>query len=192
MKHLLLLAAAALLLPATAQAQSLYSDPIARQQGDILTVILAEQTSAQRESGYEDESGSSVRGRGDVSAPGIGSRFSADARFDLESSTRNETVQSDLLEGTLTTRVVETDEAGNLVIEGERRLNVNGVTHLMKVSGTVRPYDIRYNNTVLSHQIAGANVVYRKVGLGRQFLAPGTFAKIGAVGAIVAAVVLGL
>lgn len=188
----LLLSALLLLAVPAARAQSLYADPKARQAGDVLTVVLAEQTAAQRESGYDASSSAGLGGSASVEGPSLSSRFGTDAQFSKNASSSNQTVQSDLLEGRLTARVTETDEAGNLIVEGERRLNVNGVTHVMYVSGLVRPLDVRYDNTVLSYQIANAEVEYRKAGLGRRFLSPGFFAKAGGVVLLGAAIVFGL
>ncbi len=195
MTHALRLSFLAALLTAlaapAAHAQSLYADPIARQAGDVLTVILAEETAAQRESGYDARSSAGLGGSASVEGPSLSSRFGADTEFSKSASTSNQTVQSDLLQGTLTARVTEVDEAGNLIVEGERRLNVNGVTHVMYVSGIVRPLDVRYDNTVLSYQIANAEVEYRRAGLSRRFFSPGLLAKAGAAVVLGVAVFLG-
>jgi flagellar basal body L-ring protein FlgH len=45
-------------LPVSAQNQSLYADPTAAEPGDVLTVVLDEQTSAQRASSYQGSSSS--------------------------------------------------------------------------------------------------------------------------------------
>ena len=191
MRTLLLLLLAALL-PSAASAQSLYADLQAHAEGDILTIVLSERTQASRFSEFEDESNASLRGRADVETPSFQSRFSADASVGEEASSMNETAQRDMLSGRMTATVVGTDEAGNLILEGERRLNINGVTHIMTLQGRVRPYDIRHDNTILSTQIAGADITYRKAGFARTFLGPGTLMKIGTVGAIVAAVLVGI
>ena len=112
--------------------------------------------------------------------------------FNNATNSRNQTVQSDLLQGTVTATVVGVDSTGNLRIEGERKLNVNGVTHLMKVSGRVRPFDIRSNNTILSYQIADAFIEYRRDGKFRKkLIRPGTFVKIGGLAVLVGALIFG-
>lgn len=176
-----------------ASGQSLYSDPVARQPGDVLTIVLAEQTSAQRESSYEGSSSSAMGGSGSAATPTFSGQFGGDAEISTETNTNNESVQSDLLEGTVTARVTDVNEAGNLLIEGERRLTVNGVTHVMEVSGVVRPSDVRHDNTVLSHQIAGANIKYSQAGFRhRGFFSRGLLLKAGTVAAIGLSVFLGL
>lgn len=188
----LALVAALLLGTVPAHAQSLYADFRARAVGDVITIILAEQTSAQRSTGYENNSSSSLGGGSNVDSPDINSTFGVNASFSKASENSNETMQSDLLEGTITARIVDVDEYGNLMIEGERHLNVNGVTHLMRVSGMVRPTDISSSNTLLSHQIANADVEYRRDGFTRRFIKPGFMAKAGAVVALGAAVFFGM
>ena len=174
-----------------ARAQSMYADPRARDTGDIITILLAEETSARRSSSYENSSNSRVGGGSGSSGAGIAGTFGLDAEFSNESNNENEAVQSDLLQGTLTARVTGTDEAGNLIVEGERRLNVNGVTHLMRVTGTVRPFDVRSDNTLYSYEIANAEVEYRRAGLVRRYTKPGFLAKVGMVVAAGAAIFFG-
>lgn len=174
-------------------AQSLYADPKARTEGDVITIILQEQTSAESESSYENSSQAGLGARADVEGPTLSSRFSADATFNQDAESESAAAQRDLLTGRLTARVVGRDDAGNLIVEGKRELHVNGATHLLSVSGIVRPLDVRYNNTVTSPQIANAEVVYRKAGgITDRLFGPAFFAKVGAVGAVVAAVVLSL
>ncbi len=188
MKHLfplLLLLVAAV--PARAQT-SLYADPRANDAGDVLTVVLAERTSAARHSDWDNRSGSGFGGSANVSGDATGS-FALDANFNKEALNRNQSSQRDLLTGTFTARVLEKDEHGNLVISGERKLHVNGETHLLRVSGLVRPFDVRYDNSILSYQIADANIEYRHAGAHRRFVRPGFLARVGAAAVLGAAVI---
>ena len=69
---------------------------------------------------------------------------------------------------------------GNLLVRGEKRLNLNQGNEYIKISGMVRPVDIGTDNSVLSTKIADATIVYsgdganadsNKVGwLGRFFM----------------------
>lgn len=188
---LFLAAAGFLLTSPPALAQSMYADPRARSVGDVITIVLAEETSAQRASSYANNSNASSGGSAGVNSPSVNGTFGLDTEFNNRSSNENETVQSDLLKGTLTARVTDTDEAGNLIVEGERRLNVNGVTHLMQVSGTVRPLDVRSDNTLFSYEIADAEVEYRRDGAIRRYTKPGFLAKAGMVAALGAAIFFG-
>lgn len=174
-----------------AQAQgSLYGDPKARQAGDVVTVILAEETTAERSSRWEQSSSSdqgvSLNGNGeDVSAA-----FGADASVSSDSEARNGSIQSDMLRGTFTAEVTDVGPTGNLIISGERRLTLDGETHLMSVDGTVRPHDIRYDNTILSYQIANAEIVYSDGGRKSRWFSPAIFTRTGAVLGVLGAIAL--
>lgn len=170
---------AGFVLPAYGQV-SMFADPKARSVGDILTIILAERTNAQRESGWENRSNARLSGSGSVEADDdLKDTFGFDAGINKEGLNRNESVQSDLLHGTMTVMVVGVDSTGNLAVQGERKLSVNGEAHVMKVSGLVRPFDIRYDNSILSYQIANANIEYRRAGFGRKWFKPGTLVRWG-------------
>jgi len=175
----------------SATAQSLFADPIASRVGDPITVVLAERTAASSRSQFEDRSQAALNGGANASGGDVGGTFGLDANVSQAAAAENQAVQSDLLSGTITAVVVGVDEGGNLQIEGERTLHVNGATHLMKVSGTVRPLDVTYNNTILSYQIANADVEYRQKGLRPKFLRPGTLLKAAAAALLGAALFLG-
>ncbi len=192
----LLLIALALLFsarPAMAQ-QSLYADIRAFRVGDALTIQLAERTSAQRRSGWEQSNSSNLGAGSRVEAGTLASgSFGMDATFNNQSQKENQSVQRDLLQGTMTALVVGVDSlAGNLIIEGERSLNVNGETHVMTVKGSVRPFDVSSNNTILSYQLANATIEYKKAGgIRRAIMGPGMWAGVATIIAIGAAVAAG-
>jgi flagellar L-ring protein precursor FlgH len=194
--RLTLLALLLALAPAAA-AQSMYSSstsmfsaPRANRVGDPITVILAERTSASRASGHQDQASGGAAG-GAALGGSLGGSFDLNARIQQDSEFRNRTTQSDLLTGTITARVVEIDSTGNLRIKGERKLSVNGVTHRMKVEGAVRPLDVGAANTVLSHQIANADVLYQQDGFATGLFRPKNVMRIGLLGLLAGAIVFG-
>jgi flagellar L-ring protein precursor FlgH len=167
----------------------MFADFRASQTGDVITIVLAERTSAQRESEWQNQSDSRVGGSANLSNSGtLDGRFGLDARFSKDARNRNESVQSDLLRGTMTATVHSVDGSGNLVIGGERTLNVNGEIHTMKLTGVVRRIDIQPSNTVLSYQIADATIEYkRKGGMKRAVMKPGRAVRFGGLALLVAA-----
>ena len=174
--------------PAPRRPTSLFADLRAYQAGDLLTVVLAERTSARRRSERSSQASADVSAAGSGS---VGGFFGLDAQVGGRRDADSRTVQSDLLTGTITARVVAVDAAGNLQIEGERRLNVDGDTHLMTVSGLVRPADVSPSNTVLSHQIAGADVLYAQEASGSKFLSGRFLTTVGTVVVLLGAVLMG-
>ena len=184
------------LVPQNASAQySLFSDIKGRQLGDVITIRLEERTAAQRESGWENEKSGRLGGTGSLDGGStLSGTFGMDARFDQESSRRNESVQSDLLRGTLSAVITRVDSlSGNVIVEGERSLNVNGETHLMKVTGTVRPFDIRGDNSVFSYQLANAMIEYKRAGgIKKAIFSRGTLIGVGTVLMVGAAAFVGM
>lgn len=176
--------------PARAQL-SVFADPKAAVAGDLVTIVLVERTSASRQSAWQNASDSELGGSAQLDGGDLSGSFGLDATFNKKARNQNSSSQQDLLNGTVTARVLEVDEFGNLIIEGQRKLSVNGETHLLRISGTVRSIDIRSNNTVLSPDIASADIEYRRGGIHRKFFRPALFVRAGAVAAIIAAVVLG-
>ena len=166
---------------------SLYADVRAYNAGDLLTVVLEERTSARRLSQSSADESARVGAGGNAS---IGEFFGFDAEASGSRDSDSRTVQSDLLVGTITARVTGVDAAGNLAIEGERRLNVDGAVHLMRVRGLVRPADVTTANTVLSHQIANADVEYRQEGGGPKFLRGRFLVLVGTAAVLVGAILL--
>ncbi len=53
---------------------------------------------------------------------------------------------------------------GNLVVRGEKILSLNQGHEYVRIAGIVRPADIRPDNTVLSKQVADAQITYRGSG----------------------------
>ena len=176
--------------PARAQL-SVFADPKAGALGDLVTVVLVERTSASRQSNWDNQSSAGMGGSGSLSGSDLSGKFALDASFNKQARNKNSSSQQDLLQGTITARVVEVDSTGNLIIEGERKLSVNGETHLLRVSGIVRPIDIRSNNSVMSPDIANADIEYRRGGIHRRLFRPAFFVRVGAVAVLAAAVVLG-
>ena len=166
---------------------SLYADVRAYQAGDLLTVVLEERTSARRRSESSADESRRVTGAGRSTMGGF---FGLDAEVAGERDSDSRTVQSDLLVGTITARVVSVDAAGNMQIEGDRRLDVDGAVHRMTVRGLVRPADVTTSNTVLSHQIANADVAYRQEPTGNKFLRGRFLTLVGTAAVLVGAAFL--
>lgn len=78
----------------------------------------------------------------------------ADFEGDGELSTSNQ------LSGTITAMILEVLPNGNFLVEGKRELTVDHQKQTIILSGIVRPEDIGADNTVASHYIANARIVF--------------------------------
>ena len=141
----------------------LFSDPRAHRVGDILTIVLAENTQASKKA----ETTTSKKDSIDVGAATLwGKTFplnggkvaglSGNNGFDGSGSSS----QSNQLSGQITVTVAQRLSNGNLVLRGEKWLTINQGRELVRISGIARPEDINPDNTILSTRIANAQIAY--------------------------------
>ncbi|MDR7192578.1 flagellar basal body L-ring protein FlgH [Luteimonas terrae] len=144
---------------------SLYADRRARDVGDLLTIQLVENTTAQTNASTQMGKESSL----DIGVPSvfgapvtIGGRdvlsASASGSRDFDASGRS--AQSNRLQGNVTVTVVQRLPNGNLVVEGSKQIRLNQGNELVQVQGIVRPADIGPDNTVASSRVGDARIVY--------------------------------
>ncbi len=149
-------------------AMSLYGDAKAMRVGDIITVLLEEQTTSSKSSGVSVSKQSDI-GIGEGTILGTGISASNLSLLTNVSGARDFTGgadadQSNLLEGRITVTVANILENGNLVIRGEKWLTLNRGDEYIRVSGIVRPQDITTDNTIDSTRIANARISYSGTG----------------------------
>jgi flagellar L-ring protein FlgH len=156
--------------------RSLVADPIAHREGDILTILISESTTASNQAASSSDqtvSGGMSAGQGLLSFIPFFS-FGAEDGYDAKGS------QS--WQGTLTTRmtaqVMKVTEAGLLQIEGTRTVSVNGEKQILVLKGVVRPQDIARDNTIRSDQIADAAINYEGAGPIGQKVKPGILTRL--------------
>ena len=158
---------------------ALFTDQRARRVGDLLTIRLVEQTSAEKETETDIEKDSDY----EVANPTIlgGSPSfdlgpldnilapnAANRRHTLEARTSSskdfsgtgETTQSNRVSGDLSVTVAEVLPNGNLVVQGEKVLTLTRGNEYVRFSGIVRPADIDASNTVASTRVANATIHY--------------------------------
>ena len=71
-----------------------------------------------------------------------------------------ESSQSNSLEGSITVMVSQVLPNGNLIVQGEKIVTLNRGPEFVRLSGIIRPEDIRGDNTVLSTRIANVEIIY--------------------------------
>jgi flagellar L-ring protein precursor FlgH len=145
---------------------SLFADHRARAVNDIVTILVVEQSSTTR-SASTSTSKNSSRTAAITDLPGLqlptrNKEAQSNLRLDLSGKASHEgqgaIARSDAVNAQIPARVVKVLDNGNLVIEGRRAVLVNDETQTATISGIVRPQDITGANTVLSSQIADAEV----------------------------------
>ena len=147
--------------------KSMFTDIKAHDIGDVITVLIAEMSNASRASSAKISASSGLGANGSISGNlssfiplfGMSTNVSEDHNDD------EGTTQTEMVTGKITATIMEKDPNGLLKIEGSRKVNVNGETNIMEISGFVRDRDITSRNTVYSYYIANADINYKKTGL---------------------------
>ncbi len=143
----------------------LFEDRRARRVGDLLTVILVERTQAQKSASTSTSKDSSTslpaptlfgRGVTQGGVPILDTSLSSENAFEGA----GDSSQSNSLNGQLSVIVTEVFANGALKIAGEKRLELNRGSELLRVTGLVRPEDIGADNTVASSRVAMADISY--------------------------------
>ncbi|MCL4516878.1 MAG: flagellar basal body L-ring protein FlgH [Firmicutes bacterium] len=137
----------------------LFADHKAGTVGDLLTIIIVEQTQAsQNAETTRNKDGSMTIGPG----TGILSRILPliGASGNDKSNARGKTTTSGNLSGRVTVRVMEVMANGNLVVEGHHTATINKDKQEIVITGIVRPDDVTRENTVLSTYVAEAKVTF--------------------------------
>lgn len=151
--------------------QSLFGNRRARNVGDILTVIVSVDESAQLQnslsrsrSNQEDFNVSALFGapeyadgtlpEGASLQPAVGvTRSNAASGDGLISRQERITLR-------LAAEVVEKLPNGHLVVVGTQRIRVNNETRDLRLQGIVRPDDITRDNTITHDKVAAADILY--------------------------------
>jgi flagellar L-ring protein precursor FlgH len=132
--------------------------------GDLLTIVVDEQTSANEQMSTiatGNRSHNAKLGIGVDSAVRIGpsKQFSTS----VEASSRDvgqASRQGDLV-AVLSVHVTGLDAAGNAQIEGHKKVIVDGRPQEVTIQGLIRPDDVGSDNTVSSARVADAVITYK-------------------------------
>jgi flagellar L-ring protein precursor FlgH len=161
---------------------TLFSDQRARRPGDIITIVLVEKTNASKKATTKTKKDSSM----DIASPSIWGGpvtkggleiLAAAADAEREFTGEGDTTQSNSLTGRISVTVIDAMPNGNLMVRGEKLLTLNQGSERVQVSGIVRAADVTPDNTVLSTQVADAQIVYAGEGALADANSPGWLAR---------------
>jgi flagellar L-ring protein FlgH len=155
---------------------NLYADQRAFRVNDVVVVNVSEAADAQRkaDTGIDRSSSSSMLFNFAAVIPALADyllesqTFSSALTADVEGSSQSGTQfrsegttgRSEQLTATVPSTVKKVLPNGNLVIEGHRVILVNSEEQHLNVSGIIRPIDVSQDNTVMSTQIADAEIEF--------------------------------
>lgn len=144
---------------------SLFEDPKPFRIGDILTIMLAESTSASKSAATSTSKDENIS-LGSPTIMGRAPTRNGNEIFDIEMNPSREfegegdSTQSNSLSGEITVTVVDIFPNGNLVVQGEKWFTLNQGKEYIRIAGVVRPQDVQPDNTVASAKLADAQIAY--------------------------------
>ncbi|MDR1396334.1 MAG: flagellar basal body L-ring protein FlgH [Desulfarculales bacterium] len=146
-----------------------FSDIRAHHVGDIIVVEIVENSRAAKTNDSKAERTSEFRAGMPVLMGYESSlipNYNATARVLLGADTSStfdakaELTKEDSMTAAIGCTVMEVFPNGNLMIRGQREIQVNGETQFIYLTGTIRSSDVDSNNTVMSTKLADARIEY--------------------------------
>ena len=139
--------------------------------GDLLTVLVAEQSTGKKDATTEAKAESSIAANVQdffgvpASAvhflpKGFNPESIVKATASRDSKGDGTTERSGTLTASITVTVLAVDVAGNLRVRGDKIISVNNEEQYIVLSGVVRPEDIATDNSVASSRLADARIDY--------------------------------
>lgn len=142
----------------------LFEDITARRVGDVLTVNLNEKTNSIKKASTKDSKNDNISaslptlfGLGSLL---LGSDMKTAMKAERKFEGKGDVGQSNQLSGLISVTVVELLPNGNLKIRGEKRVTLNQGDEFIRLSGIIRPVDIKPTNIIDSEKIADATFMY--------------------------------
>ncbi len=165
---------------------SLFETPRASRVGDVLTILLVENTQAQkrqetRSQKNDDATITNPTLLGNpVSLGGLGQGYNMGFTTDSERqfTGQTESRQNNVLTGSISVTVSRVLANGNLVVRGEKWIHINQGKEFIRLTGIVRSQDIAPDNTVGSDKVANARISYSAKGQDNNSNSMGWFSKI--------------
>ncbi len=143
----------------------LAANPVARHVGDIVTIVLEEQTAAQKSSTTDTSKSTSD------TLPGmtiLGKALTVHGNPILDNNINDATkftgegdsAQSNSLTGYLAVTVVKVLPNGYLLVAGQKQLALNQGQEVIRVQGIIRPIDLASDDSIPSYRVADAKISY--------------------------------
>ncbi len=144
---------------------ALFENPIAHHVGDIVTIVLDEQTAAQKSSSTNTNKsttdvlpGMTILGKALTvhGVPILSNSIADSAKFAGE----GDSAQSNSLQGFVTVTVQKVLPNGNLYVKGEKWIGINQGQEYVRMTGVIRPIDLAPDNSIDSSRVANAKIAY--------------------------------
>jgi flagellar L-ring protein precursor FlgH len=144
---------------------ALFENPIARHVGDIVTIVLNEQTAAKKSATTNTAKtttdvlpGMTLLGAAATihGTPILSNNINDSTKFAGE----GDSAQSNSLTGYITATVIKVLPNGNLFIKGEKWIGINQGEESVRLTGVIRPIDLAPDNSIPSLKVGSAKISY--------------------------------
>lgn len=154
---------------------SFYSDHKAHQAGDVLTVLIVEESSA-TESAQTSTAKTDALNAAAASPTRVQRQWQGTLGDQFDGG--GQIARSGEMLARLSVQVDRVDRNGNLWVHGEQEIKINGERQRIRLTGMVRPDDVGPENTVASWRIESANIVFLGKGVLGDSQSPGLLLRI--------------
>jgi len=148
----------------------LFENSVAHRVGDVLTILLEEKTDASKSASTT----TAKKTKADLPGPTIfGAPITMHGKEIFAGSMNNassfdgsgDSKQSNVLNGSISVTIVKRLGNGNLLVRGQKVININQGSEYVRLQGIVRTIDIAPDNTVSSSRVADASISYGSQGV---------------------------
>jgi flagellar L-ring protein precursor FlgH len=160
--------------------KSLYTDVKAHKVGDLVTVLIVEDSRAsnQAKTSTQKKTDAKTSGTAGVGPLRFIPAWDASGGDELTFDGQGQTEKTGLIRAKLTAVVTEIKDNGDLAIEGNRSVTINNEEETLFLTGLVRSRDISQDNTIYSFQIAEARISTKSKGAITDGQRPGFFTRL--------------
>ena len=161
---------------------ALFENAVAHRVGDTLTITLMEATAASKSSKTTTRKSTKL----DMPGPTIAGRpvtrhgreiLSVDVDNEAEFDGEGASSQTNKLQGSITVTVAKRLANGNLLVRGQKWIQINQGKEYVRIQGIVRPIDIEADNTIPSYKVADAMIAYGAQGALNDANSPGLLSR---------------
>ncbi len=162
---------------------SIYTEKRARRIGDVITVIIQENTNATQAAGSQYQKAGSVAVGAGMGVGSIGQNvLNSTNNIGLGASSSHQgqgtSSGSTTITGEMTAKIISVLPSGNYLVEGTRYVEVNEDKQTVEVTGEIRPDDISSENTISSLRIANAKIKLTGTGPASETANPGLLTRV--------------
>ena len=141
-----------------ARMANLYADNRARRVGDLVTILVSENTDVANtdQRGLAKQTASDADGQFNVQGSSVSGDFDSTSNRTFNGTSNFSSARE--FSDRFTVTVTDVLPNGNLVIHGIRQMQVENDVRTLTVSGVVRDLDVRNDNSVLSQNVANLQI----------------------------------